>query len=318
VKDMSKRVMIALGGNAIKQPHEKGTYEEQMRNVATACSQIAEIARKGYEIVITHGNGPQVGNLAIQQEQGAHMVPAQPLFILGSMTQGQIGFMMQQNLNNQLVSDGKEVATVVTQVLVSNEDPDFQDPSKPVGPYYDEETAKKLGKENNWLVKKVRPTGDKTWRRVVPSPKPLGIAEASVVKKMVESGTIVIASGGGGIPVIKNGVNKLEGVDAVIDKDRAGAKLAEEVGAEIFLILTDVEYALLNFGSENEEPVRNVSIKQAKKYLSEGHFKAGSMGPKIEAAIGFVERGGERAIITSLDKAVDALGGKTGTNIEHN
>lgn len=307
--------MIALGGNAIKQPHEKGTFMEQMRNVATACSQIAEIAKKGYKIVITHGNGPQVGNLAIQQEQGAHMVPAQPLFVLGSMTQGQIGYMMQQNLHNELASDGKEVATVVTQVIVSKQDQDFQDPSKPVGPYYDEETAKKLGKENNWLVKKVRPTGDKTWRRVVPSPKPLGIAEASIVKKMVESDVIVIASGGGGIPVIKNGYDKLEGVDAVIDKDRAGAKLAEEVGAEIFLILTDVEFALLNFGSDNEEPVRMVSVEQAKKYLSEGHFKAGSMGPKMEAALGFVERGGERSIITSLDKAVDALDGKTGTQI---
>jgi carbamate kinase len=307
--------MIALGGNAIKQPHEKGTFIEQMRNVATACNQIAEIAKKGYKIVITHGNGPQVGNLAIQQEQGAHMVPAQPLFVLGSMTQGQIGYMMQQNLYNELASDGKEVATVVTQVIVSKQDQDFQDPSKPVGPYYDEETAKKLGQENNWLVKKVRPTGDKTWRRVVPSPKPLGIAEASIVKKMVESDVIVIASGGGGIPVIKNAYDKLEGVDAVIDKDRAGAKLAEEVGAEIFLILTDVEFALLNFGSDNEEPVRMVSVEQAKKYLSEGHFKAGSMGPKMEAALGFVERGGERSIITSLDKAVDALDGKTGTQI---
>jgi carbamate kinase len=235
--------------------------------------------------------------------------------VLGSMTQGQIGYMMQQNLHNELASDGKEVATVVTQVIVSKQDQDFQDPSKPVGPYYDEETAKKLGKENNWLVKKVRPTGDKTWRRVVPSPKPLGIAEASIVKKMVESDVIVIASGGGGIPVIKNGYDKLEGVDAVIDKDRAGAKLAEEVGAEIFLILTDVEFALLNFGSDNEEPVRMVSVEQAKKYLSEGHFKAGSMGPKMEAALGFVERGGERSIITSLDKAVDALDGKTGTQI---
>jgi carbamate kinase len=307
--------MIALGGNAIKQPHEKGTYEEQMKNVETASKQIAEIARRGYEIAITHGNGPQVGNLAIQQEQGVHMVPAQPLFILGSMTQGQIGFMMQQSLQNELTSDSKQVATVVTQVIVSTEDPDFKDPSKPVGPYYNGDTAKKLALENNWIVKQVRPNGEKTWRRVVPSPVPLGIAEAGLIKKMVESGAVVIASGGGGIPVYKN-ENKLKGVDAVIDKDRAGAKLAEEVGANIFLILTDVEYALLNFGSENEEPVRNVTVNQAKKLSSEGHFKAGSMGPKIEAAIGFVERGGELAIITSLDKAVLALEGKTGTIIK--
>jgi carbamate kinase len=312
---VSKRVMIALGGNAIKQSHEKGTYEEQMANVETASSQIAEIARGGYEIVITHGNGPQVGNLAIQQEQGAHMVPAQPLFILGSMTQGQIGYMMQQSLQNKLTSDGKQVITVVTQVIVSTDDPDFQDPTKPVGPYYDEETAKKLAAENDWIVKKVRPNGDKSWRRVVPSPKPLGIAEAVVIKRMVESGAIVIASGGGGIPVYKNKKGKLQGVDAVIDKDRAGAKLAEEVGADIFLILTDVECALLNFGTDHEKPVEKVTVDQAKKYLSEGHFKAGSMGPKMEAALGFVERGGDHAIITSLDKAVDALKGKTGTHI---
>lgn len=315
---MSKRVMIALGGNAIKQPHEKGTFEEQMSNVKVACQQIAEIARRGYEVAITHGNGPQVGNLAIQQEQGAHMVPPQPLFILGSMTQGQIGYMMQQNLNNELSGEGKEVATVVTQVVVDKDDPDFDDPSKPVGPYYDEESARKLGAENEWLVKQVRPSGDQPWRRVVPSPKPLGIAESSVIKKLVESGTVVIASGGGGIPVLRNGDGNLEGVDAVIDKDRAGAKLAEELEANIYLILTDVEYALKHFGSENEEPVREVKVSEVKKLIGEGHFKAGSMGPKMEAALSFVEEGGEHAIITSLDKAVDAIEGKTGTHIVPN
>jgi carbamate kinase len=312
---LKKRVMIALGGNAIKQPHERGTFEEQMINVETAAVQIATIARNGYEIAITHGNGPQVGSLAIQQEQGAHMVPEQPLVVLGAMTQGQIGYMMQQNLNNLLAGDGKEVATVVTQVIVSRDDPDFQDPTKPVGPYYDEETAKRLGAENDWIVKQVRPTGEKTWRRVVPSPIPLGIAEASVIKKLVESGIIVIASGGGGIPVVRNGEGKLEGVDAVIDKDRAGAKLAEEVDANMFLILTDVEHALLNFGSEDEAPIEKMTVTEAKRYLGEGHFKAGSMGPKVEAAMGFVERGGERAVITSLDKAADALEGRTGTHI---
>jgi carbamate kinase len=231
------------------------------------------------------------------------------------MTQGQIGFMIQQSLLNKLKSNEKQVVTIVTQVIVSTDDPDFQDPSKPVGPYYNEETAKKLGTENGWIVKKVKPNGEKSWRRVVPSPKPLGIAEATVIKRMVESGTIVIASGGGGIPVYKNKEDLLQGIDAVIDKDRAGAKLAEEVRADIFLILTDVEYALLNFGTEYEKPVERVTVDQAKKYLANGHFKAGSMGPKVEAALGFVDRGGELAIITSLSKAVDALKGKTGTRI---
>ncbi len=307
--------MIALGGNAIKQPHERGTYEEQMRNVGTAAAQIAAIARSGYEIAITHGNGPQVGSLAIQQEQGAHMVPQQPLVVLGAMTQGQIGYMIQQCLDNLLVDDGKEVVTVVTQVVVSRDDPDFQDPTKPVGPFYDEEAAKRLGAENGWIVKQVRPTGEKSWRRVVSSPMPLGIAEAGVIKRLVESGTIVIASGGGGIPVIRNGEGRLEGVDAVIDKDRAGAKLAEEVDADLFLILTDVEHALLNFGSDHEAPIDEMTTAEARRYLGEGHFKAGSMGPKVEAATVFVERGGEQAIITSLDKAADALDGGTGTHI---
>lgn len=307
--------MIALGGNAIKQPHERGTFREQMENVKIASEQIAEIARMGYELAITHGNGPQVGNLAIQQEQGSHMVPEQPLFILGAMTQGQIGYMMQQNLHNILAEDGKEVATVITQVIVSKDDPDFQDPTKPVGPYYSEEDAKSLAEENGWIVKQVRPTGDKTWRRVVPSPIPIGIAEASVIRKLVESGAIVIASGGGGIPVIRNGEGKLEGVDAVIDKDRAGAKLAEEVNAGIFLILTDVEHALLNFGSDDERPVNRMTVEEAVKYGKEGHFKAGSMGPKVEAARLFLERGGDHAIITSLNKAVEALKGNTGTHI---
>jgi len=312
---MGKRVLIALGGNAIKQPDEKGTFEEQMKNVEIASKQIAQLVRRGYDLVITHGNGPQVGNLAIQQEAAADQVPSQPLVVLGAMTQGQIGYMIQQTLHNILDGDGKLVATIVTQVLVSPEDPDFKDPTKPVGPFYTEEVAKRLAAERGWVVKKVRPTGDKTWRRVVPSPAPLGIAEAKAIKTMVDTGMIVIASGGGGIPVYRNKSGKLEGVDAVIDKDRAGSKLAEEVGSDVLLILTDVEYAMTDYGKSTQAPLRRMTVNEAKKRLSEGHFGAGSMGPKVEAALGFVERGGERAIITSLEKAVDALEDKTGTHI---
>jgi carbamate kinase len=314
---MAKRVLVALGGNAIKQPDEKGTFEEQMKNVETACKQIAQLVRHGNDLVITHGNGPQVGNLSIQQEAAEDQVPPQPLVVLGAMTQGQIGYMMQQNLHNILDGDGKQVATIVTQVLVSPDDPDFKDPTKPVGPFYTEDVAKKLAAERGWVVKKVRPTGDKTWRRVVPSPTPLGIAESKAIRTMVDAGMIVIASGGGGIPVYRNKRGKLEGVDAVIDKDRAGAKLAEEVGSNILLILTDVEYAMMNYGKPTQAPIRKMSVSEARKRLNEGHFGAGSMGPKVEAALGFVERGGERAIITSLEKAVDALEGKTGTHIVH-
>ena len=286
-----------------------------MKNVEIACKQIALLVRHGNDLVITHGNGPQVGNLAIQQEAAADQVPPQPLFVLGAMTQGQIGYMMQQNLHNILDGDGKQVAAIVTQVLVSPADPDFKDPTKPVGPFYTEDVAKKLASERGWIVKKVRPTGDKTWRRVVPSPAPLGIAEAKAIRTMVDSGMIVIASGGGGIPVYRNEKGHLEGVDAVIDKDRAGAKLAEEVGSNVLLILTDVEYAMMDYGKPTQAPIRKMTVSEARKRLKEGHFGAGSMGPKVEAALGFVERGGERAIITSLERAVDALEGKTGTHI---
>ncbi len=312
---MAKRVLVALGGNAIKQPDEKGTFEEQMRNVETASKQIAQLVKQGYELVITHGNGPQVGNLSIQQEAATDQVPPQPLVVLGAMTQGQIGYMMQQHLHNLLDGDGKKVVTVVTQVLVGKDDPDFEDPTKPVGPFYTEEAAKKLSTERGWVVKKVRPIGEKTWRRVVPSPAPLSIVESKAINEMVELGMIVIASGGGGIPVFRNDKGNLEGVDAVIDKDRAGAKLAEEVSANILLILTDVEHAMMDYGKPTQRPISNMKVAEARRMLSEGQFGAGSMGPKVEAALGYVARGGGRAIITSLEKAVDALAGKTGTHI---
>jgi carbamate kinase len=312
---MDKRVMIALGGNAIKQPDERGTVEEQMRNVATACGQIAEIARRGYKIIITHGNGPQVGNLAIQQDQAQDLVPVQPLVVLGSMTQGQIGYMMQQSLRNILGEGGWEVVTVVTQVLVDKDDPDFTDPHKPVGPFYTEDEADGLRAEKGWTIRKVRPNSDRQWRRVVPSPVPLGIAEGKSIKKMVDAGMIVIASGGGGIPVILTEDGRLEGVDAVIDKDRAGGVLADEVGADIFLILTDVDSARLDYGKPTERPIKRMTSTRARAYSEEGHFLPGSMGPKVEACVKFVEHSGERAIITSLERAVEALEGRAGTTI---
>ena len=312
---MGIRVMIALGGNAIKQPDEWGTVEEQMRNVSIACHQIAEIARLGYGIVLTHGNGPQVGNLSIQQEQAQHLVPPQPLVVLGSMTQGQIGYMIQQNLRNQLADDEWQVVTVVTQVIVDKDDPDFQDPHKPVGPFYVEEEAKRLEAEKGWTFRKVRPNSDRPWRRVVPSPKPLGIVEGKAVKRMVEAGMIVVASGGGGIPVIVNENGALKGVDAVIDKDLAGEVLAEEVEADIFLILTDVDSAKLDYGKPTERDVRKMTVSQARAFIAVGQFPPGSMGPKVEACIKFVESVGEKAIITSLERAVAALHGEAGTLI---
>ena len=314
---VKKRVLIALGGNAIKQADERGTAEEQFRNVYRTCEHIIRIIKMGYHVIITHGNGPQVGNLLIQQEWAAEMVPPQPLDVCGAMTQGQIGYMIQQALTNKLKEEGLNipVAAVVTQVLVDKDDPDFKDPSKPVGPFLTAEEAEKYAKERGWIIKKVKPFGDKPYRRVVPSPDPITIVEKEPIKRLVDSGVIVIASGGGGIPVVlENG--KYVGVEAVIDKDLAGERLAEAVGADIFLILTDVEKVMLNYGKPDQKPIDVMTVSEAKRYLAEGHFPMGSMGPKVKACIRFVEEAkGEKAIITALDKGADALLGKTGTHI---
>ncbi|RLC50516.1 MAG: carbamate kinase [Candidatus Cloacimonadota bacterium] len=315
---MSKLVVIALGGNAIKQAHQEGTAEEQFRNVAITCEQLVKMNALGYKMLITHGNGPQAGNLLIQQEEGKTIVPSQPLDIVGAMTQGQIGYMFQNTLKNYFLKKGKDIpiVTVITQVLVNKNDPDFQDPSKPVGPFYTKEEALKLQKEKGYIVKQVKPTGEKNWRRVVPSPEPLQILEADAIEALLKARAIVIASGGGGVPVMKNGDGTFKGLEAVIDKDKAGNVLAQSVKANIFLILTDVEHASKNFGKKNEEKIGKITVEEAEKLFREGHFLKGSMGPKITAAIRFVKAGGEKAIITSLEKAIEALEGKTGTIIE--
>ncbi|RLI22223.1 carbamate kinase [Candidatus Bathyarchaeota archaeon] len=311
---MSKTIVIALGGNAIKKASEEGTAEQQFRNVKVTCKHILEIVKRGYRVVITHGNGPQVGNLLIQQEEAKGLVPPQPLDILGAMTQGQIGYMLQQTLTNYLKREGLNipVITVITQVLVNKNDPDFNNPSKPIGPFYTRKEAEKLIKEKGYNIKKVKP-GRKAYRRVVPSPDPIEIIEKNAIKMLVETGAIVIASGGGGIPVIEEN-GQLKGVEAVIDKDLAGERLAEIVKANIFLILTDIEKVKLNFGKPNEKDIDQLTIAEAEKYLEEGHFLPGSMKPKVIACIRFLKAGGEKAIITSLDKAVEALEGKTGTH----
>lgn len=316
---MGKTVVVALGGNAIKKADEKGTAEEQLRNLRVTCGQIVEIIKRGYKVVITHGNGPQVGNLLIQQEEGSRLVPPQPLDIVGSMTQGQIGYMLQQTLINRLKEAKLDVpvATIVTQVLVNKNDPDFQNPSKPVGPFYTEQEAKRLEKEKGYVIKKVKPGGKRPYRRVVPSPDPITIVEKDIIKMLVNGGVVVIASGGGGVPVIMQDGN-LKGVEAVIDKDLAGERLAEVVGADILLILTDVEKVKLNYGKPNERDLSRMTLEEAKRYLKQGHFLPGSMKPKVIACIRFLEFGGEKAIITSLDKAIEALDGKTGTLISHN
>jgi len=315
---MNKEVLVvALGGNAIKQADERGTTEEQFHNVDVTAKQIAKIAKAGYRLVVTHGNGPQAGALLIQQEESDDLVPAQTLAVCGAMTQGQIGWMMQNRLAFHLMREGMNAAicTVVTQVEVSDQDPDFQDPSKPVGPFYTKEEALHLAEEKSYVVKEVKPGIEKSWRRVVPSPEPVDIVEAESINDLLAGGVIVIASGGGGIPVKKNGDGSYSGVEAVIDKDRAGFKLAQAVKADKFLILTDVEKVFLNFNKPEQKVLDRLTVKEAERFSAEGHFLAGSMGPKIEAAVRFVKWSGKEAIITSLDKALEAVEGKTGTHV---
>ena len=311
-----KKIVIALGGNAIKQWNQEGSAEEQLENLRRSCSHMMKIVKRGYPIVITHGNGPQVGNLLIQQERSLREIPPQPLDVCDAMTQGQIGYMIQQTLVNELKDAGihRDVVTLITQVMVDKDDPGFLNPTKPIGLFYSKIQKEKYGKHRDHVFQKVDMKGER-YRRVVPSPNPLQILEDKVIKSLFESGVIVIASGGGGVPVILDDEGHIRGIEAVIDKDLAGEKLAESVGADLLMILTEVDQVYLNFGKKEQNGLRTLRLEEAKKYLGEGQFPPGSMGPKIEACIRFIEYGGEKAIITCLECADEALGGKGGTQI---
>lgn len=306
-----KTIVIALGGNAILRADQEGTAEEQLVNVRKTCKSIADMVASGFRVVITHGNGPQVGNILIQNEEAAGTVPTWPLDFLVAQSQGLIGYMVQQSLENELNSRGikAEVVTVISQVVVDPADPAFENPTKPVGPFFTPEKAKRLMEKRGYLMKEAY----HGWRRVVPSPRPLYIRERETVRRLVSEGAIVITSGGGGIPVVVGVDGMLRGIEAVVDKDLAGQRLALDVGAETFLILTDVENVMLDYGKPTERPLRRVDPAGVRRYLAEGQFPPGSMGPKMEAAAGFVEGGGRRAIITSLEMANRGLAGETGT-----
>lgn len=310
---MAQKVVIALGGNAILQPKQEATYENQLENVRKSCAVIASIVKQGYEVVITHGNGPQVGNILRQQEEAKDVVPQFPLHVCSAESQGFIGYMMDQSLKNEFHKLGlnNAVVSMLTQTEVSKEDPAFQNPIKPIGIFYNEEEAKRLAEEKGWIVKEDSGRG---WRRVVPSPMPKSIIGADVIKFLTDQGTIAIAAGGGGIPVSRQADGTLEGVEAVIDKDRSSYQLAQEVQADIFMILTDVQNVYVNYGKPDQKSLGTISLAEAKQYADEGQFIAGSMGPKMEAAIGFAEKGGT-AIICSLDQADLALKGTAGTRI---
>jgi carbamate kinase len=305
-------VVVALGGNAILQPGQVGTFEEQLFNIDGAMRRIAQLAQDGWRVVLTHGNGPQVGNLLIQNALAAKTVAPMPMDVCGAMSQGQIGYMAAQTLANHLRKRRLEVpvVTIVTQVAVDPADPAFANPSKPVGPFYSEAVAKKMMLEEGTAM---REDAGRGWRRVVPSPEPREIVELEAVRDLLDGGCLVVCAGGGGVPVARSR-GALSGIDAVIDKDLAAALLARELGADALLILTDVPQAYIGYGTPEQEALSRVSVSQMRAYAAAGHFKAGSMGPKVEACLRFAGAGGE-SVIASLTEVGPAMAGRAGTHI---
>ena len=297
---MKKTAVVALGGNALLRGNEIGTIQQQEKNTYDTCINLLNLIKNDYNIVITHGNGPQVGNIMLRNEAGYnnYKIPKMPLDICVADSQGGIGYMIERQVVNLFKEHKikKNVVTLVTQVLVDKDDPAFQNPSKPVGAFYLKEEADLLARVNNFVFKEdPRKRG---WRRVVPSPKPQDILNKKIVKDLVNKGNIVIASGGGGVPVYLNGDKKLYGVEAVIDKDLASALLANEIGAEAFYILTDVPKVYIRFNKPDQKALDVITVDEAQKYYDDGEFAAGSMGPKILAAISFVKNGGKETVIT--------------------
>ncbi len=308
-----KVIVIALGGNAILQAGQRGTYEEQYENVKLAATEIVKIYNNSYRIALTHGNGPQVGNLYIQNSLASEAVPPMPLDVLSAESQGLIGYFMQQAMQNILAgkNDATSVMTVVTQVEVAPDDPAFNNWTKPVGPFHTKREAELLMDKASIQMKE---DSKKRWRKVVPSPFPISIVEKEAIKANIEDEIIVIVSGGGGIPVKREG-NQLVGIEAVIDKDSSACRLGLDINADILMVLTDVEQVALNFNTPDEKWIDTMTVEEANQYVIEGHFKEGSMKPKVEAAIRFVENGGERSVISSLYSASAAVQGKAGTTI---
>ncbi|TFZ41352.1 carbamate kinase [Soehngenia longivitae] len=309
------RVVVALGGNALEDKSMPSTAEAQLEVVKRTSEYIADISLAGYEIAVVHGNGPQVGRILLATEAAKDVTPPMPFDVCGAMSQGYIGYHIQQALKFALKKRGKNipVATVITQVVVDKDDEAFNNPTKPIGPFYTEEEAKKLAEEKGYVVKEDAGRG---YRRVVPSPLPKKIVEIDTIKTLWDT-TIAVTCGGGGIPVIEKEDGSLEGVAAVIDKDLAAQRLAEDMDADILLILTEVEKVAINFNKPDQKSLDHMSVEEALKYMEEGHFAPGSMLPKVKAAVNFAKsKPGRKAIITSLYKAKEALDGISGTVIE--
>jgi carbamate kinase len=309
---MKRNAVIALGGNALIKNDQEGTIYEQFANTREIAKSIVKIIKEGWNVVITHGNGPQVGAILLQNDIARDLTPPMPLGICVAESEGLIGYMIQQCLSNALkrANIEKSVVTLITQVLVDEEDPSFIEPTKPIGPFYSDDEIDEIKKEG-FQVKKF----SDGWRMVVPSPDPKSIVEGEIIKKMLNDDIIVIASGGGGLPVIEKEKWGLDGLEAVIDKDLASERVAEAINAEILLILTNVEFVYLNYKTKDQKALKKVTLSELEEFYNKDHFPPGSMGPKILAAIRFLKSGGKKVIISDVEKGWDAFQGKTGTHI---
>jgi carbamate kinase len=309
----SKTALIAIGGNSLIKTGERGTLEEQFKNALETARNIAKMVKDGWRIVVTHGNGPQVGAALIRSERASQEVYPHTLDMCVATTQSEIGYLLQRAFYEVLKEYNLDnpVTVVPTMVIVDPNDPAFKSPTKPIGPFYDKKTAEERKRKLGWDIVE---DANRGWRRVVPSPEPLDIVELDVIKILVSSGVITIALGGGGIPVFFDG-NKIVGCEAVIDKDRSSALLASKLNVDLFLISTATDFVYINYKKPNATPLHSASVSEVEKYLNEGHFPPGSMGPKIESAIKFIRNGGRKVIITSYEFIEDALAGKAGTQI---
>jgi carbamate kinase len=309
-----KLAVVAFGGNALLRPEDRGTQEEQIARAKQAARWLAEIVRVGYKLIVVHGNGPQVGNILVQAEEASTKIPPQSLDICVAQTEGSMGFLLQTALRNRLdsIGVGGDVSTILTEVEVDVNDPAFKRPTKPIGPFFTRYRAEALERDLGWTM---REDAGRGWRHVVPSPRPLRILNIKTIAYMLKGADVVIAAGGGGIPVVRGRDGQWRGVEAVIDKDYASALLASELKADLYVILTGVAKVAVDFGKPTQRTLDRMTIEEAQRHLAEGQFPAGSMGPKVEAAIQFVRASGKSVLITDVEHLRDALEGREGTLI---
>ncbi len=310
---MAKTMLIAVGGNSLIRAGEKGTVSEQLANTRRTAAAILGLIRDGYRLVITHGNGPQVGADLLRSERASDQVPGHTLDVCGAATQGEIGYLLAQSLDDELSAAGLQVPVVslVTQTVVSRKDPAFRHPTKPIGPFYSRSDAEEKKRQFGWAIVEDAARG---YRRVVPSPEPIEIVEQEVIRDLVEDGVLVVACGGGGIPVVREN-GKLVGVEAVIDKDRASALLASKLAVDIFAISTDTDYVYLDYKKPTQRPLTRVNALDMERHFHDGHFPPGNMGPKVESVLRFLKEGGHEAVITSYEHLQEAVQGSAGTHI---